>query len=398
MKRIFENLYLVYFGMITVMAFKDTTMFNFGWTDTQLYLVFLFGILVVFGKSACDQSWKWYEILIAILAASVLALSWHHYMRRYILELAVLIIGARGVDSDRVIKVFFAVSTACALITMTAALTGKIENLVYVQEERGGITRIAFGGIYPTDFSAHIFFTAACYLWLRIRNIRWRDLVLTAGFGMFCMCFCGARTSALGLWLLAVYGLLKKKEILKKNRKIQYVGCFFMPVCAAGSVFLALIYNPDTGWMKFLNRILNKRLSQGHEGFQRYSIPLLGQEVIMHGNGGTIHLEEGVKYFFLDSSYINILLQYGILVLALLTALSVWIMFRLMKAQMQERMFILEIVFLCCVMEQHLMEIAYNPFWLMALAEINIFVANAAGTKLSGKKLSYIKHKKRNRQ
>ena len=81
---------------------------------------------------------------------------------------------------------------------------------------------------------------------------------------------------------------------------------------------------------------------------------------------------DGVEYFFLDSSYINILLQYGILVLAMLTVLSVWIMFRLMKAQMPGRMFILMVVFLCCVMEQHLMEIAYHPFWLMALTGMMI--------------------------
>ena len=145
-----------------------------------------------------------------------------------------------------------------------------------------------------------------------------------------------------------------------------------MPVCAVGSILLALLYNQDYGWMRLLNRILNTRLSHGHEGFERYSIPLLGQEVVMNGNGGALHLKDGVEYFFLDSSYINILLQYGILVLAMLTVLSVWIMFRLMKAQMPGRMFILMVVFLCCVMEQHLMEIAYHPFWLMALTGMMI--------------------------
>ena len=35
-QNIFENLYLLFFVMITVMAFKDTTMFSYGWTDTQL--------------------------------------------------------------------------------------------------------------------------------------------------------------------------------------------------------------------------------------------------------------------------------------------------------------------------------------------------------------------------
>ena len=283
-QNIFENLYLLFFVMITVMAFKDTTMFSYGWTDTQLHLVFIFGVLVVFAKISCGRPWKLYEILIAGIAAGVLILCWHHYMRRYVLELAVLIIGARDVDSDKVIRVFLWVSTGCLLVTMAAALTGKIENLIYVQKERGGITRISFGSIYPTDFSAHVFFSAACYLWLKVRNIRYRDIILTACLGVFCLYFCGARTSALGLWILAFFFLLKKKEILKENRKIQRAGVFCMPVCAVSSILLALLYNQDYGWMRLLNRILNTRLSQGHEGFERYSIPLLGQEVVMNGN------------------------------------------------------------------------------------------------------------------
>lgn len=124
-QNIFENLYLLFFVMITVMAFKDTTMFSYGWTDTQLHLVFIFGVLVVFAKISCGRPWKLYEILIAGIAAGVLILCWHHYMRRYVLELAVLIIGARDVDSDKVIRVFLWVSTGCLLVTMAAALTGK---------------------------------------------------------------------------------------------------------------------------------------------------------------------------------------------------------------------------------------------------------------------------------
>lgn len=371
-QNILENLYLLYFGLITIMAFKDTTMFSFGWTETQLHLVLIFGILVIFAKTACGRPWELYEILIAGIAAGVLILCWHHYMRPYILDLAVLIIGARDVDSDKVVRVFLWVSTVCLVITMVAALTGQIENLIYVQEERGGIFRISFGSIYPTDFSAHVFFSVACYLWLRFQNIRYRDIVLTVYLGIFCLYFCGARTSAFGLFLLAFFFLLKKKEILKENWKIQCAGIFCMPFFAVGSILLALFYRQDSGWMRLLNRILNTRLSQGHEGFERYSVPLLGQEVVMNGNGGALHLEEGVKYFFLDSSYINILLQYGIMVLAMLMALSVWIMFRVMKAKMPGRMFILVVVFLCCVMEQHLMEIAYHPFWLMALTGMMI--------------------------
>lgn len=379
-QNIFENLYLIYFGLITMMAFKDTTMFSFGWSDTQLDLILIFGILVVFAKIACGRSWKLYEILIAGIAAGVLILCWHHYMRRYILDLVVLIIGARDVDEDKLVRVFLWVSTGCLIITMIAALTGQIENLIYIQKQRGNIARISFGSIYPTDFSAHVFFTAACYLWLRIRKIRYRDLALVAGLGIFCLYFCGARTSATGLWIFALFFLLKKKEILKENKKIQSIMCFVMPLCSVSSILLALFYRPECGWMRWINKILTNRFSQGHKGFERYSIPLLGQEVLMNGYGGAVHQKEGVEYFFLDCSYINILFQYGILVLGILIILSVWILFRLMKAGMSERMFILAVVFLCCIMEQHLLEISYHPFWLLTLAGIastdkkNIFI------------------------
>lgn len=70
-QNIFENLYLLFFVMITVMAFKDTTMFSYGWTDTQLHLVFIFGVLVVFAKISCGRPWKLYEILIAGIAGGV---------------------------------------------------------------------------------------------------------------------------------------------------------------------------------------------------------------------------------------------------------------------------------------------------------------------------------------
>lgn len=369
-QNIFENLYLFYLGLITMMAFKDTTMFPFGWTNTQICLTLILGFMIVFAEIACGRSWKLYEILIAGIVVGTLVLCWHHYMRRYILDLIILIIGARDVDADKLIKVFFGVSLGCILITMAAALTGQIENLIYVQEERGSMPRISFGSIYPTDFSAHMFFIAVCYLWLKIQKIRYRDLALVTGVGIFCICFCGARTSATGLGILVVFFFLKKKGILKENKIAQYMECFFMPLCAVSSVVLALFYRQDYTWMRWLNKILNNRLSQGHKGFRLYSIPLLGQEVIMNGYGGSVHQKEGVEYFFLDSSYVNILLQYGILVLGMLIMLSVWILLRLMKAGMSGRMFILTVVFLCCTMEQHLMEIAYNPFWVLTLAEL----------------------------
>ena len=90
----------------------------------------------------------------------------------------------------------------------------------------------------------------------------------------------------------------------------------------------------------------------------------------MQGNGGTV--ETQTNYFFLDSSYLFILLQYGILIFALILIIILFINYRAQINRDYILIIAVGIMAVQCMVEHHLMDVAYNPFLWAAFAELGI--------------------------
>ncbi len=77
----------------------------------------------------------------------------------------------------------------------------------------------------------------------------------------------------------------------------------------------------------------------------------------MVGFGGSLTLKQ--EYFFIDSSYINILLRYGIVFLLMLLVIYGTICYK----HKRDTALMISIVLLAisCFIDHHIMEEAYNP-------------------------------------
>ena len=95
-------------------------------------------------------------------------------------------------------------------------------------------------------------------------------------------------------------------------------------------------------------------------------------------NGGST--ETPLNYFFLDSSYISILLQYGLIMFVMILILWGIIGLRARKEKDWVLLWILAIIAFQSIMEQHLLDISYNPFLWILFAE--------TGKKRKQKKIS----------
>lgn len=369
--QIFEVLYLLYMSLILLMAYKDTTMFSFAWSMALRHIVCITAIILIFMKAALDDRWRLREVVIAGVVAVAFVVSWHHYMREYILELAVLIIGARGVPMKKILKVYVTVSIILTVIIVGASLSGQIENLVYIMGDHWNIPRNSFGSIYPTDFAAHLFYISLAYAMLRGQRIKIGEILGLIGLMGISLLLCGARTNAVCIFLVTIIVIcFKRNKIGFMTNKIQNLCCLSMPIAAVLMIMGAYFYTPTIEWMRVADCIVNQRFSMGHEGFVRYPITLLGQGVEMQGYGGTTQLVDGAQYFFLDSSYINMLFQYGLIVLITILFLMLYIMKQLKQRNMLEEMALLTVAAVNCTMEHHLIEIAYFPFFLLTLASL----------------------------
>lgn len=114
------------------------------------------------------------------------------------------------------------------------------------------------------------------------------------------------------------------------------------------------------------------------KGMEVYGFSIFGQYIPMQGNGGST--ETPLNYFFLDSSYISILLQYGLIMFVMILILWGIIGLRARKEKDWVLLWILAIIAFQSIMEQHLLDISYNPFLWILFAE--------TGKKRKQKKIS----------
>ncbi len=373
--KVLEYAYLFILAFFTLSAFRNTTMLDsarLSFTYAMPRGTWVLAGLIAGARIARDRPWSLRDVALGVLICCALIRSWQHVERSYIFELAILIVGAHGIDFGKIIRVhFFAVAAALA-VTMILALAGVIENLVYY---RLWTSRMAFGIIYPTDFAAQVFFLAAAWAWIRGRRITWIEIVVFIGVMVFLHVFCDARNSVMCLGLMTAglaYLKLRREAAARRGRTYsmsavsRWLCVLAAPLLAAVMLVLSLLYN-DGPFMAKLNELISDRFYFGHLAFRDYAVTLFGQDVPMEGLGGTTLPGEGY-YFFLDSSYINMLFCFGAVTLVVLLAAYAMSASREKNNRSWERLGILAAAALQCASEHHFIELAYNPFLLLTLA------------------------------
>lgn len=380
--RRWENVYLIIYGVIVAHDFLDATMFRIQWPP-KFGLVLYFAIMVYTLAMLCfNNKYTKKELICAgvVLAAFVIAAVAGD--NSFLFEVGFLIVGAKNIHFDRILKVFFGVSLVILAAAMICSQAGMIENLVY-PSVRGGV-RQCFGTIYPTDFAAHIFYMAMAALCMNNRRIHIADIVIVGALGVFVYKACSAFTGTMTLGLAAIGMIvvmivqrrLEQKEKLEGTdaplgwwngilRFLTLAPVFF----AALFIGMVHLYRPESAFWAKLDQILSLRLSVSAEGTANYAYRLFGQHVEEFGNGRSIETRE--HYFFLDDSYLRMALIYGIVILIVALLMMIIIANRAVRYQRCMLYLAMLLIALHCFMEQHLLEMAFNPFILGMFADMD---------------------------
>lgn len=384
MRNILEILYLLSFAVILSDAFLHTTMFLKMFGDhTQLHIFMKIALLaIIIAKLSLTDKQNWKRMLLIVLFITCFTAAFYrrsHYDE--LLTMGLLIIGANQVSFRKIAKVFLVTGISITIITMVAAQMGIIENLIYHQSRA---TRISFGSVYPTDFSAHIVYLVLSYIYLREKRLKYIELTIFIGLAVFIYYFCNARTNAgCIIFISLICFFLKLSHTIKEERKIgwlkkaeQFIHRIFVFSTKYSMLFLfsimiilTALYSESSPIMVKLDNLFTYRLSLGKEGFDNYPVGLLGQYIKMTGLGGK--LEHPDVYFFIDSSYTKMVLCYG---LAVCTCVLLIYLLIGKRAQQRNNMYLLAIIGIIsiqCMFEHHILEICYNPFTLAVLANFD---------------------------
>lgn len=393
---VLEYVYLFLFGIVVLYTFLQKTTFQIPWAmfmrtaegSLRVWCEWLieppYRLLGCTAALRCliQRKYNWKTTLAAVGVLIVGNYLWHQNGYYRTILFAVLVAGAIGISYQRLIKLYFLIVSGTLLITVICAVTGLIENYTVV---RDGNIRMFFGINAPTNFASFVYFQILCWWYLRKEKLTYKEVAGTAVLTVLLYIFCNTRTACILLLTVSVSMIWMKyrSEIQIKtgrpyqmNSLISGLCALAYPVLAIVMIGLTLLYSRNSVILSKIDTLITGRLSYGKKAFDIYGVSFFGKYIRLFGfdDGQAVS-----NYFYIDSSYVQMAVMFGLVMMVLLL-LAFFIICEKAREQ-KDWIFLLVLVFagLHSAIEPHLIEIQYCPFLLALLADTK----NRNGLRLS---------------
>ncbi len=367
-----ERLFLSVFLVHVIFMCLQTTMFIFPGIvfRVEKYLALFLIVLKIIVFDKYNGKMLLFGAVLIVDAFLVIGFSTYHN----VLVFGIVLLGCKGVDFVKLLKTYVTGVVVVLLTAFVASRLDIIEDLVYIRDYV--VERNSFGTIYPTDFAAHIFFLLCAYYYLIKDSIQKRHLFAGIFVSTLVYIFCDTRLDSITMLFLVIgislirlnktftwdkdFSLSKFKGFVSSAIPyIPVIGFLFMH-------FMSYFFQPNITFFRLFDKLLSGRLKFGSKALEDYGLTLFGQTVPMNGNGGSL-VFLGNNYFFIDCSYLLVYLRYGIIFLFLVFLIHYWCC----KKYQGDLYFlvILTVIVVNCVVAHHMIDLAYNPFYLALLAK-----------------------------
>lgn len=325
----------------------------------------------------------------AILALLIVAFSFVCYYLcpncNYFPITALAIVGAIGVSADQILtvgiigNVIMIINNILISVTSADAFLQK-RDFFYLGNNNFYLSQM--NNFSCTDMGAHYLWIIAAFLWIRGKKLTWGEWFALAIFDCFLYSITGSNTSFLCIALALLFSLFLKIKIVYLNKKagsadsesglIKKIKSLFAICCKCSFLVLAVIciilsalYDNSSSFFQLLNRVSNQRFSLAYRALNEYGVHLFSPYVPSYGINSSI---DGF-YNFVDCSYLNILIRYGVVLLIFFVAAMTFIQIKHKKYLYGAC--ILTVLAISCIEEHHLVELPYNFYLILLLSDID---------------------------
>lgn len=257
-------------------------------------------------------------IVIGVMVGAIIAFKSGQHSFFYIVMFTLF---SDRIDIYYFLKTFIWISATSLFILLVMSKFGIIYDFEYFRTDwASGLikSRYSLGDLYPTSFSSRLTFLIAAVVFVKRFDLNYMVSVLLSALVIYVYLETDSRVDLVVGLLLIVIGTFGAQ--LEKTRLLNNRFWGLIPfIIATIMLILVLMYQKNPGPLLKLDSILSSRIAWSAIGFNRYNFhTLFGQKVIMSGAGGLENSSnygtgQNNDYFFIDSSYMNILLNYGVL-------------------------------------------------------------------------------------
>lgn len=370
-----ERLFFIVLAIFCITTYIPTTMFTISGIVIKILNIIIYLALIL--KMFVFSKYNLLEYILGIFSLFLFLMVLYESRISEPLLLLVMIYLAQDIKFEKILKwysiiMFFAIS-----ITVICAKLDIIRNLYFMNRGDGTI-RQALGSVYPTNFAAHVFFLLLAHAVYRKFNLNIVNIMAYIAIVVGLKFYCDARLDIYLILAIVIISIFKKYilKILNKgnvNRNAILVVILTLVYIFSG-IFSMYGYNRFNNTYILLDKILSNRLSQGNLATNLYKIKIFGQKIDMVGSGG---LEGSIgiirkNYFYIDNSFLRILLVFGLITFILILA----VLLRKLYSFYIEKKFSLVIACILVVIsssiDQHLFD-SYNIFILVLMSNTDFY-------------------------
>lgn len=271
------------------------------------------------------------------------------------------IVAAHDAELEKIVKAALIIHFICMVFVTASSVMGIIEDRIY--DGGGERLRNSLGYQYTTDSSNYYFHMILMYIYVKKEKISWESIGALELCNILLFKLTDTKsTFLLGSLALAVALIWKIFKGARKNNIIYKAGTVMtVPALSALTIYLSFFYNEQKPWMVHLNSILSGRLALGYKAFKAYGLHLWGKPITWVG--GTNKYIEGLgEYNYVDSSYIQILLNFGIIFFVLICLLLMALSWKTIKMNDVYLMLALVMIAIHSAADPQLLWMAFNPF------------------------------------
>lgn len=289
----------------------------------------------------------------------------------YIFMCAVLVLAAKDCNREDVLVTTFMVQALILTFFTVMSLNGVITNYDFTIDGR---IRFGLGFAWCTTAPIIFYFLMLQYICLRKSKITIVELVLMETINLFfykwtCtrMTFFVSTIFIFCFFVIRVWQNRFVKRRMKQHKIVLGVMISIPFVLSLISYFTSYLYNENKEIWIDLNYFLSNRLRLGKSAIDEFGISFFARRIEWIGSSALGIEPDGYNY--VDSSYLQLLLNYGILIFLCILALYCYGIY---KMNLERDLFI-EIVILFVLIhsltEPRLINIAFNPLFILFFCE-----------------------------
>ena len=297
-----------------------------------------------------------YSTLILIVAGLISYITSGWYV---IMVLAILLINMKNINIRKLIIIWIIEISILMLFIAISYKLGVIGETIISWDRDTGIDRYTLGYNYTTFSSNYFFHLTIFYLYIKGKLIKYLELGVLALLNIYLYNFTNTKSAVIYSVLAIIFVIIIKKFTFSKG--VSYINKFSMFVGGFVAGLLTYLYKYDSAIISEINVILSGRLYYGYKGIEEYGITMFGQKITWINE---VILDSELQYNYIDSSYLNILFNYGIIVL-LFIMLGYYVLGKKNISNDIYYSILILIITLHSMFDPQLIEIMYNPSILL---------------------------------